>query len=203
MRPFPLLAVVLSRVDLPYLVMGRPEFRCNICWMDVNHKQAGQLAANYILDRGYRRLAFVIGSLDDPLAQSRFAGIRQVMKEEELPVAVLSSGTPYTLDAGCSERLLAKRDSPEVLVCNNNHLALQCLQQVRRLGLAIPTQIALITFDNYPFSMLTELAITAVDLDMHEMGINAVRFILQRVLKPNLLTQSYCTLPAILEQGAT
>ena len=71
------------------------------------------------------------------------------------------------------------------------------------LGLAIPTQIALITFDNYPFSMLTELAITAVDLDMHEMGINAVRFILQRVLKPNLLTQSYCTLPAILEQGAT
>ena len=42
-----------------------------------------------------------------------------------------------------------------------------------------------------------------LDLDMHEMGINAVRFILQRVLKPNLLTQSYCTLPAVLERGAT
>lgn len=108
LRPFPLLAVVLSRVDFPYLVMGRPDFRCNICWMDVNHKQAGQLAVNYILDRGYRRLAFVIGSLDDPLAQSRFAGIRQVMKEEELPVAVLSSRTPYTLDAGCLERLLTQ-----------------------------------------------------------------------------------------------
>ena len=88
-------------------------------------------------------------------------------------------------------------------MCNNNHLALQCLQQVRRLGLEIPAQIALITFDNYPFSMLTEPAITAVDLDMHEMGINAARFILQRIRKPNLLTQSYCTSPAVLERAST
>ena len=78
------LAAMLSRVDFPYLVIGRPDFRCNVCWMDVNHEQAGQLAANYLLDRGYRRLAFVMGSLDDPLSQSRLAGIRQVMEEEEL-----------------------------------------------------------------------------------------------------------------------
>ena len=51
--------------------------------------------------------------------------------------------------------------------------------------------------------MLTEPAITAVDLDMHEMGINAARFILQRIRKPNLLTQSYCTSPAVLERAST
>ena len=197
------LAAMLSRVDFPYLVIGQPDFRCNVCWMDVNHEQAGQLAANYLLDRGYRRLAFVMGSLDDPLSQSRLAGIRQVMEEEELPVEVLSSDTPYTLDVSSLEQLLARREPPEVLMCNNNHLALQCLQQVRRLGLEIPAQIALITFDNYPFSMLTEPAITAVDLDMHEMGINAARFILQRIRKPNLLTQSYCTSPAVLERAST
>ena len=109
----------------------------------------------------------------------------------------------YGVDVSSLEQLLARREPPEVLVCNNNHLALQCLQQVRRLGLEIPAQIALITFDNYPFSMLTEPAITAVDLDMHEMGINAARFILQRIRKPNLLTQSYCTSPAVLERAST
>ena len=74
---------------------------------------------------------------------------------------------------------------------------------LRRLGLEIPAQIALITFDNYPFSMLTEPAITAVDLDMHEMGINAARFILQRIRTPNLLTQSYCTSPTVLTRAST
>lgn len=197
------LAAMLARVDFPYLVIGRPNFRCNICWMDVNHEQAGQLAANYLLDRGYRRMAFVMGPLDDPLSQCRLAGIRQVMDEEELPVEIVHNETPYALDPGALEGLLAKPAPPEVLLCANNHLALHCLQQVRRLGLEIPRQIALLTFDNYPFSMLTDPAITAVELDMHEMGINAARFVLQRIRKPNLLTQSYCTSPTVLAREST
>ena len=51
----PELAAILSRVDFPYLVIGKPGFRCSICWIDVNHEQAGQIAANYLLDKGYRR----------------------------------------------------------------------------------------------------------------------------------------------------
>ena len=38
----PELAAILSRVDFPYLVIGKPGFRCNICWIDVNHEQAGR-----------------------------------------------------------------------------------------------------------------------------------------------------------------
>ena len=49
------LAAFLSHADAPYLVIGRPNFPCNICWMDVNHELAGGVAANYLLDRGYRR----------------------------------------------------------------------------------------------------------------------------------------------------
>ena len=63
--------------------------------------------------------------------------------------------------------------------------------------------IALLTFDNYPFSMLTDPTITAVEVDMHDMGINAARFVLQRIRKPNLQTQSYCTSPCILEREST
>ena len=44
------LAAILSRVDFTYLVIGKPGFRCNVCWIDVDHEQAGQLAANYLLD---------------------------------------------------------------------------------------------------------------------------------------------------------
>ena len=99
--------------------------------------------------------------------------------------------------------LLMRRPRPEVLLCSNNHLALHCLQYIRRIGLKVPQDIALLTFDNYPFSMLTDPAITAVEVDMHDMGINAARFVLQRIRKPNLQTQSYCTSPCILEREST
>lgn len=197
------LAAILSRVEFPYLVIGKPEFRCNVCWIDVDHEQAGQLAANYLLDKGYRRMALIMGREEDALAQSRLAGIRRAMAEEELNVEVLCNESPYSLNDEALDRLLLEHPRPEVLLCGNNHLALHCLQHIRRLGLKIPQDIALLTFDNYPFSMLTDPAITAVEVDMHDMGINAARFVLQRIRKPNLQTQSYCTSPCILEQEST
>lgn len=197
------LAAILSKTDFPYLVIGKPEFRCSVSWIDVDHQQAGQLAANYLLDKGYRRMAFITGQEDDALSQSRLAGINQVMAEEELTVEVVPNRTPYTLDDGAITALLTRHERPEVLLCSNNHLALHCLQQIRRLGMRIPEDIALFTFDNYPFSMLTDPAITAVEVDMHDMGLNAARFVLQRIRKPNLQTQSYCTAPSILEREST
>lgn len=197
------LAAILSRVEFPYLVIGKPEFRCNVCWIDVDHEQAGQLAANYLLDKGYRRMALIMGREEDALAQSRLAGIRRAMAEEELNVEVLYNESPYSLNDEVLDRFLLERPRPEVLLCGNNHLALHCLQHIRRLGLKIPQDIALLTFDNYPFSMLTDPAITAVEVDMHDMGINAARFVLQRIRKPNLQTQSYCTSPCILEREST
>ncbi len=202
------LAAFLSRVDYPYLVIGRPGFSCNICWIDVNHEQAGLLAANYLLDKGYRRMAFIMGPEENPLSRSRLAGIRQAMDEEELTVEIIHNPKVCALDETVIEdaaldQLLRGPYPPEVLICSNNHLALHCLQQVCRLGLKIPEQVALLTFDNYPFSMLTDPAITAVEVDMYELGYNAARFVLQRIRKPNLQTQSFCTSPSILERAST
>ncbi len=197
------LAAILSRVDFPYLVIGKPGFRCNVCWIDVNHEQAGRLAANFLLDKGYRRMALIMGQEDDPLSRSRLTGMNQAMAEEELTVEVVRNESPYALDDAVLDSLLTRHPRPEVLVCSNNHLALHCLQHIRRLGLHIPQDIALLTFDNYPFSMLTDPTITAVEVDMHDMGVNAARFVLHRIRKPNLQTQSYCTSPCILEREST
>ena len=40
-------------------------------------------------------------------------------------------------------------------------------------------------------------------IDMYDMGVNAARFVLQRIRKPNLRTQSYVTSPCILEREST
>ena len=197
------LAAILSRVEYPYLVIGKPGFRCNVCWIDVNHEQAGRLAANYLLDKGYRRMAMIMGKKEDALSQSRLTGINQAMSEEDLSVEVVCNASSYALDDKVLDSLLMGHPRPEVLLCGNNHLALHCLQHIRRLGLKIPEDIALLTFDNYPFSMLTDPTITAVEVDMFDMGANAARFVLQRIRKPNLQTQSYCTSPCILEREST
>ncbi|SKB51550.1 Alpha amylase, catalytic domain [Lachnospiraceae bacterium] len=75
-----------------------------------------------------------------------------------------------------------------------------CEDDRDRMELALLFQM---TFDNYPFSMLAQPTLTAIEVDMYEMGNQAARFIVQRIKKPGLQTQSFCTTPILIEREST
>ncbi|MBQ9210103.1 MAG: LacI family DNA-binding transcriptional regulator [Clostridia bacterium] len=198
------LAGMLHRLDTPHLVIGKPDFPTPICWMDVNHELAGQKAATYLLDRGYRRMVFLMGDQEtDKISAARRDGMLQMFAEEELSFTTLYGDSTYESGIYLAERALEMTERPEILLCTNNYLAMACLQVVRQRCLSVPEDIAIMTFDNYPFSMLTQPQLTAVEADMFDMGKEAARFILRKIRMPELQTQSYCTIPRIIERETT
>ena len=198
------LAGMLSHLPLPHLVIGKPDFPTSICWMDVNHEQAGQTAANYLLDKGYRRMVFLMGDqASDRISTARRDGMLRMFAEEELSFTTLYSDSTYESGLRLAEQVLRAPERPDILLCTNNYLAMGCLQTIRQLGLSVPGDIAVMTFDNYPFSMLTQPQLTALEADMFDMGQEAARFILRKIRMPELQTQSFCTVPRIIERQST
>ena len=198
------LAFVLGKEAYPHLVIGKPDFPNTLSWIDVSHEAAGQLAANYLLDKGYRRIVFLMGDAElDQISHRRLDGINIVFEEEELSIETITGISGYEESRTITEEILERKEIPEVILCTNNYLALGCIQSIRTKGLRIPEDIALMTFDNYPFSMIVEPTLTAIEVDMFEMGNQAARFMLQKIKKPNLQTQSFCTTPMLLERDST
>lgn len=198
------LATVLVKESLPHLVIGKPDFPSQLSWMDISHEVAGQIAANYLLDKGYRRILYLMGDKqEDRISARRLAGLLSVLKEEELSIETMADMTDYEKGRAAMEQILQRENVPEVILCTNNYLALGCIQSIRAKGLKIPKDIALMTFDNYPFSMIAQPTLTAIEVDMYEMGWQAARFMLQMLKKPNLQTQSFCTTPTIIEREST
>ena len=198
------LAFVLGKEAYPHLIIGKPDFANTLSWIDVSHEAAGQIAANYLLDKGYRRIVFLMGDAEnDQISSRRLDGINIVFEEEELSIESITGITTYEESRKVTEEILKRDQVPEVILCTNNYLAMGCMQSIRMEKLNIPKDIALMTFDNYPFSMLTEPTLTAIEVDMYEMGTQAARFILQKIKKPNLQTQLFCTTPVLLERDST
>ena len=172
--------------------------------MDVNHEQAGQKAASYLLDKGYRHMVFLMGDKEtDKISTARRNGMLQMFEEEELTFTTLYGDSTYESGLQLAEQALSTTERPDILLCTNNYLAMACLQVLRHKGLSSPKDIAIMTFDNYPFAMLTQPQLTAVEADMYDMGQEAARFILRKIKKPELQTQSYCTIPKIIERDST
>ena len=198
------LAFVLGKEAYPHLIIGKPDFANTLSWIDVSHEAAGQIAANYLLDKGYRRIVFLMGDAEnDQISSRRLDGINIVFEEEELSIETITGITTYEESRKVTEEILKRAQVPEVILCTNNYLAMGCMQSIRMEKRNIPKDIALMTFDNYPFSMLTEPTLTAIEVDMYEMGTQAARFILQKIKKPNLQTQLFCTTPVLLERDST
>ena len=198
------LAFVLGKEQYPHLIIGKPDFANTLSWIDVSHESAGQIAANYLLDKGYRRIVFLMGDAkEDQISLRRLDGINMVFEEEELSIETITGITNYEESRIIAEEILARDQIPEVILCTNNYIAMGCMQSIRTEKLSIPKDIAIMTFDNYPFSMLTVPALTAIEVDMYDMGNQAARFMLQKIKKPNLQTQSFCTTPILLEREST
>ena len=198
------LATVLVKESLPHLVIGKPDFPSQLSWMDISHEAAGQIAANYLLDKGYRRILFLMGDKqEDQISARRLDGLLAALEEEELSIETMADMTDYEKARTAMEHILEREKIPEVILCTNNYLAMGCMQSIRAKGLKIPKDIALMTFDNYPFSMIVQPTLTAIEVDMYEMGWQAARFMLQMIKKPNLQTQSFCTTPTIIEREST
>ena len=198
------LATVLVKESLPHLIIGKPDFPSQLSWMDISHEAAGQIAANYLLDKGYRRILFLMGDKqEDQISARRLAGLLAALEEEELSIETMSDMTDYEKARTVMEQVSEREKITDVILCTNNYLAMGCMQSIRAKGLNIPKDIALMTFDNYPFSMIVQPTLTAIEVDMYEMGWQAARFMLQMIKKPNLQTQSFCTTPTIIEREST
>lgn len=99
--------------------------------------------------------------------------------------------------------LLQNEKHPDSVICENNLIALGALDIIKQNGLKIPDDIAVITFDDYPFSQITEPKLTVVNIDVYEMGVQAGNMIISKIKKPNLQIQSYSTLPELIVREST
>ena len=74
---------------------------------------------------------------------------------------------------------------------------------LEELGLRIPADVGVLTFDDYPFSRLTSPELTVVDIDVRDMGAQAAKLLTDCIRRPNLQTQSYTTASNLIVRAST
>lgn len=110
----------------------------------------------------------------------------------------LTSGLPLRPDTLALERRLADPDRPDALFLINDFLLPDVLEAVRRAGLRMPDDLALVAFGRtWPSVRSVEAGVTMVDIDWEEMAQAVVDRLLLRIARP-LLSPETIRLPVRL-----
>jgi DNA-binding LacI/PurR family transcriptional regulator len=133
----------------------------------------GQLQAEHLIQRGYRRLAFahLRDARRDPYGKGREAGVRAACRAHKLPAPTIL-GLGLKLDDAAAA--LTKVQPGHGVACYNDDVAITLLTAAGRRGWRVPDDIGLVGMDHTPLSQVTNPRLTTVGYNVAAVAHNVV-----------------------------
>ncbi len=170
---------IVNDTKVPVVDLGQtcPEVKLPRVFPD--HKAAGRVAANHLLELGLRHLYFYSHVLEHPAVRLRRDGFREVALARGARVDELWWDSSKPLSGGLTRLnwLIAQFrscDPPIGVLAGSDLVSADVLDAATRAGLRIPEDVAVIGVDNDP--IITELGLiplTSVDTARERVGYEA------------------------------
>lgn len=167
----------------------------------VDNRLGAEEATRHLLENGSRRIACITGPSRVETANERLAGYKKGLAAAGVAVdADLIRRADYKETGGheAALSLLGARKPPDALFVANSPMAAGALRAIREVGLSCPKDVALVAFDDAPWSSLTTPSLTVVAQPAYEIGrvaaellasAGAARSARTVVLKPRLIVR--------------
>lgn len=152
--------------------------------------EAGRAAARILLEAGHRNDIHLIGAgprLRDVPPEAlagveRLTGIREVLTEAKVRIAGGRVCADWQAEYGFqATRELLEHTRPRALICFNDRLAVGAYQALDDVGLKIPADVSVVSFDDHPVAGWIRPKLTTVALPHYELGRKAVEVLLAEI----------------------
>ena len=143
-------------------------------WIRSDNHAGARLATGHLIDRGYRRIVYV-GSEQSPQRQfkERYQGYRERMEESDLAPRLVEINEELTREEQGRKavRDLAEAGWPvDAIFAACDEIALGALEELRKLGKAVPQDIGLIGFDGNRAGAHASPPISSIEPDFQSAG---------------------------------
>jgi LacI family transcriptional regulator len=148
--------------------------------------EAGAYQATvHLLEQGFERIAFVTTDSEQTQMSARLQGYERAMHERGLPLIVqriaLGFGGSHAQSVAEVRGFLAERPDCEAALFANNSLTMYALEAISELGLRIPQDMAVVSFDDNDLFRFYSPAITAVAQPVAALAEAAITMLLDKL----------------------
>jgi LacI family transcriptional regulator, galactose operon repressor len=204
----PELVVIRSR-GTPLVIVDRTRQDQSFCTVAVDDQLGGRLAAEHLIDRGHRRVAFVGGPKTLGQVRDRLQGARDAWADAGLPEQDLITVPTESLDVGCGreagERLagIPRGRRPTAAFCANDLAALGLLQHAITNGIRVPKELAIVGYDDIEFASAAAVPLTSVQQPRNDLGRAAAELLLDEASNPEHEHRQIVFTPELIARTST
>lgn len=192
----------VARLPMPVVWLNRKTASNTLC---VDERGAARLLAEHLLEQGHRHLAFLdysSGSLKDALIAERLSGMRDAADEAGAILSIIQKRLARTDRSEHAQSWLTAEKRPTAIVTNSLSSAQAVCQTALGMGLSLPQDLAVASFDNGPSHLANVPVITCAIRPDGEFGRIAAKMIFDLLDQPDFSTPGLC-LPFTLSIGGS
>lgn len=174
----------LRAENLPFVFVDRKVEGVDADVVSVDNREGMRLISDHLVGLGHERIGMISGPLDKASGYERYLGLQSALADlgvglEDSLVRFGDFRTSSGRDG--TQELLRLPSPPTALVTANNQMTLGALLAVKELGLRIPDDISVVGFDDPEWAPLTDPPLTTLAQPTYEMGVEAVKLLLDRI----------------------
>ena len=182
----------LAQGNVPFVLIDRyfPEIECN--HIAVDNLVAAYGATNHLLARGRKRIANITLNLDLINMSQRTEGYKRALQDADIPVDEnLIKVLPFSHDnkdvARAVKELVSKsaQNRIDAILFSTSKLGINGIACISALGLKIPDDIAIVSFDDPDAFKICNSPVTVVSQPLKEIGKTAVHVLLNEIRHPD------------------
>lgn len=174
--------LALHEHGLPVVMIDDQESPSAIPWVGTDNRQGAYHAVRHLIGLGHRRIAHIRGLY--ACSEERYQGYCDALREAGIPLdpSLVEQGD-FDVEGGksCALRLLSLAERPDAIFAGNDQMAIGVLAAAETHGLQVPDDLAVMGFDDIPFSSHLRPALTTVRQPLFEMGQQAVELLLSLI----------------------
>ena len=168
----------------------------------IDNIEAGRLAAQTLIDHGYRRIGMMAGPDTATSTQDRVAGFMEVMRAHPEIEMSCSFAAAYSFNAGREEmtRLLADRKA-DAYFCGDDVLSIGVLSAIEDSGLSVPQDIGIIGLNDMEMARWQNINLTTIHQPIRQIVQSSIEAMVTMLDDPDRQPESRIFACSIVERG--
>ncbi len=163
-------------------------------------------ATEYLIDKGYRRIAHLSGNTHLLITQNRLKGYLDALNRHRIPVRqewIIHSGFSQQHGEEDMLRIFESEEMPNGIFAINDRKAVGAIMAIKGKGKIVGKDIGVIGFTNDPISLIVEPSLTTVEEPAFEIGQKSCELLIKHIANKNFLPKQIILSGNLIERNST
>lgn len=167
-----------------------------------DHVLGGRLATEYLIKKEYRKILY-IGNEKYVFSQERYQGYEDALRKNGVHGKKVNMSTLRAEEAGeLIEKLLEDGEEFDAVFACLDYIAIEVMKTLKRRGILVPDEVGVIGYDDIAPAKFTYPELTSIAQPKEEMGILAVKYLLDMIKGKKIKESQKLLKPWVVERGS-